>query len=193
MPWRGKWATELGGTLMTHAIHAHDLLTYILGPARSVFARTKTMIHQNIEVEDNSVVSLEMYDGSLANFAVTVGSAEQISRHRFCFRNLSAESDTRPYTNTGDPWTFTPDTPEAGARIEAVLAGFEPQPEGFAGQFYRFSRALESGGPLPVTLQDARDSVELNTAIYASAHSGQPVSLPLPIDHPMYSGWAPIR
>ena len=31
-PWRGRWATELGGCLTTHAIHNHDLLTYVLGP-----------------------------------------------------------------------------------------------------------------------------------------------------------------
>ncbi len=27
VPWRGKWATELGGVLVTHAIHQHDMLT----------------------------------------------------------------------------------------------------------------------------------------------------------------------
>ena len=26
MPWRGKWETELGGVLVTHAIHPHDML-----------------------------------------------------------------------------------------------------------------------------------------------------------------------
>ena len=25
VPWRGKWKTELGGVLMTHAIHPHDM------------------------------------------------------------------------------------------------------------------------------------------------------------------------
>jgi len=29
VPWRGKWATELGGVLMTHSIHLHDMLTYL--------------------------------------------------------------------------------------------------------------------------------------------------------------------
>ena len=38
VPWRGKWATELGGGLLGHAIHAHDMLNYIHGPAAEVFA-----------------------------------------------------------------------------------------------------------------------------------------------------------
>ena len=25
VPWRGKWATELGGVLVTHALHLHDM------------------------------------------------------------------------------------------------------------------------------------------------------------------------
>ena len=34
VPWRGKWETELGGVLLTHAIHAHDMLTYPDGRRR---------------------------------------------------------------------------------------------------------------------------------------------------------------
>ena len=44
MPWRGRWRTELGGCLVTHAIHAHDMLVTALGPIRTVFARTATRV-----------------------------------------------------------------------------------------------------------------------------------------------------
>ena len=27
VPWRGRFETELGGALLTHAIHSHDILT----------------------------------------------------------------------------------------------------------------------------------------------------------------------
>src|SRR5208283_792811 len=69
--WRGKWKTELGGTLVTHAIHALDLLIHVLGPVRSVVARTATRVHP-IEVEDTFSASLEMGDGSLASISGTV-------------------------------------------------------------------------------------------------------------------------
>src|SRR5439155_21418471 len=82
VPWRGKWATELGGALLGHAIHAHDMLCYVLGPVKSVFARTTTRVNP-IEVEDTAAIVLEMANGALASLSVTLGSPAEISRHRF--------------------------------------------------------------------------------------------------------------
>ncbi len=65
VPWRGKWSTELGGVLLGHAIHAHDMLSYVSGPIKRVFARATTRVNP-IEVEDCASVTLEMADGSLA-------------------------------------------------------------------------------------------------------------------------------
>ncbi len=135
--------------------------------------------------------SLEMADGSLASLAITTGSAAEISRHRFCFSGLTAESNVEPYNNTADPWTFTGESPELAAQIEESLARFVPLPEGFIGQFYRFSEALHHNWELPVTLADARASLELITAIYYSAQTGQDVNLPIGKDHPKYAGWRP--
>lgn len=190
VPWRGKWATELGGVLLGHAIHAHDMLCYVLGPIRRVFARTTTRVNP-IEVEDCASVSLEMANGALASLSATLGSAVEITRHRFCFSGLVAESNTRPYSNASDPWSFVGDTPELEQQIAAALERFQPLPEGFAGQFLRFYHALRNGGALPVTLADARAALELITAMYASAQTGEDVVLPLGPDHPKYASWLP--
>ncbi|MCB0167575.1 MAG: Gfo/Idh/MocA family oxidoreductase [Anaerolineae bacterium] len=190
VPWRGKWETELGGALVTLAIHAHDLLTYIVGPVKSVFARTKTLVNA-IETEDCVSASLEMADGSLASLSVTTGSAMEISRHRFCFSHLMAESNTRPYHNSFEPWTYCGDSAEIDTHIQETLARFEPLPERFPGQFYRFYQALQSGAELPVTLADARASLELVTALYASAETDRSVELPIGPDHPKYANWRP--
>jgi predicted dehydrogenase len=190
VPWRGTWRTERGGTLLGHAIHATDMLTYILGPVKSVFARTTTRVNP-IEVEDCAAVSFELADGALATLGVTLGSSAQITRHRFSFSGFSAESNTRPYTSSGDPWTFTGDSPEHAAQIEQALARFTPLPEGFAGQFYRLYDALCNGTVLPVTLADARTSLELITAMYTSARWRQVVDLPIGPDHAGYTGWLP--
>lgn len=192
VPWRGKWSTELGGALLGHAIHAHDMLCYVLGPIKSVFARTATRVNA-IEVEDCAAVALEMADGSLGSLAVTLGSSAESTRHRFAFSSFSAESNTRPYSNSGDPWSFTGDTPELASRIDETLTRFAPLPEGYAGQFYRFHEALVTGRELPVTLADARASLELVTAMYYSAQTGQAVELPLDADHPRYASWLPVN
>lgn len=190
VPWRGKWSTELGGALLSHAIHAHDMLTYILGPAKSVFARTATRVNQ-IEVEDCAVAALELTDGSLASLAVTLGSSVEITRHRFCFSQLTAESNTQPYSSSGEPWSFTGDTPELDERIQQALQQVTLLPERFEGQFYRFAEALQTGGELPVTLADARHALEIITAMYYSAQTGEPVNLPIGQEHPNYRGWLP--
>jgi predicted dehydrogenase len=187
-PWRGKWETELGGALVTLAIHNHDLLCYVLGPVKRVFARTTTRVNP-IETEDCISASLEMADGSLASLSVTTGSAQEISRLRFCFEGLTAESHTHPYRPSAEPWTFTGDSPEIEAQIQDVLAKFTPMPEGFVGQFYAFYQAVQNGILPPVTLADARVSLELITAIYHSAQTDQAVDLPIEQNHPTYHGW----
>jgi predicted dehydrogenase len=188
--WRGRWETELGGVLLAHAIHALDMLTYVAGPVRAVQARTATLVNP-IEVEDTAAAVLELADGTLATVSATLGSANELSRHRFCFEHLSAESNTEAYLNPFDPWTFHADSPEAQADIDRVLDAFEPRPEHFAGQFSAYLDALAAGDPPPVTLVDARAALELITALYVSARERCEVELPIPHDHPAYRGWAP--
>ncbi len=52
-----------------------------------------------------------------------------------------------------------------------------------------YHAALATGGALPVTLADARRSLELATALYHSAANGTVVTLPIGTDHPSYNGW----
>src|SRR6185295_9129215 len=78
VPWRSRWATELGGPVVNLAIHAHDLLYYVLGPARTVSAHLTTLVNP-IETEDCAAVALEMADGSVATLAMTTGSSHEIS------------------------------------------------------------------------------------------------------------------
>lgn len=192
VPWRGKWSTELGGTLLGHAIHAHDMLCHIVGPISRVFARVATRVNA-IEVEDCASVSLLMADGSLASLTATVGSSPEITRHRFCFSNLTAESNLAPYGNSSEPWTFTADSPEQASEIDAALAHFQRLPESFEGQFLRAYNAFLGGHELPVTLDDARTALELVSAMYYSARSGEDVVLPLGSEHPVYAGWLPEK
>ncbi len=189
-PWRGRWATELGGCLVTHAIHNHDILTHVLGPVRSVFARTSTRVNP-IETEDCATAVLDMADGSLATLSVTLGAEEDMSRLRFCFEGLTAESNRSPYNPGTAPWRFIAADPERQRAIDAAVAEVEPAPERYAGQFLRLHRALSEGGTLPVSIADARPSLELITAAYQSARTGEAVRLPIGRDHPLYAGWLP--
>ena len=189
-PWRGRWASELGGGLITHAIHNHDMLTQVLGPIRSVFARTATRVNP-IETEDCAAVVLEMADGSLVTLSVTLGAEENMSRLRFCFAGLTAESNRSPYNAGTAPWRFVAADPDRQAAIDAAVAEVRPQPERYTGMLSKLHRALTGGGPMPVTIADARLSLELVAAAYHSARTGSPVSLPIERTDPLYHGWLP--
>src|SRR5271165_691907 len=190
-PWRGRRETERGGILLMHAIHAHDLMTWLMGPVASVFARTATRVNP-IEVEDCAVASLVMRSGALAALAATLGSHREISRLRLCFEHVTLESASVPYSPGDDPWEIIPASPEAEARIAQALADYSPVPSRYEGQFGAYHAALTTGGPLPVTLADARSSLEFATALYHSAATGVAVSLPIAPDHPSYNGWPPV-
>ncbi len=187
-PWRGRWGTELGGPLVTLAIHAHDVLTYLLGSVSSVAAHTATLVNP-IETEDCATASLCLQNGALAAISVTTGSAQQLSRMRICFENLTCESKALPYYWTAAPWSFVGDTERVDRAIGAALDSYDARPEGFVGQFVRLHDALVTDRSLPVTLADARASVELITALYKSAWMGRSVSLPITAEDAFYAGW----
>ncbi len=189
-PWRGHWPTELGGVLLTHAIHAHDLMTWLLGPAASVFARTATRVNP-IETEDCAVASLMMQNGALVSLAATLGSQREITRLRLCFEHATFESGESPYAPGDDPWEIIPASPEAGHLIADALAGYRSSAAGYEGFFAAYHSSLVSNDRLPVALGDARRSIELATALYHSAATGAPVTLPITPDHPAYHGWRP--
>ena len=192
VPWRGRWDTELGGVVVSQAIHSHDLLTWLMGPIDSVFAHMATRVNP-IEPEDCAVASLVMENGALASLSATLGSHKEISRLRLCFEHVTFQSCLKPYAPGDEPWEIIPATSEVASRIERALADWTPVPAGYEGLFQRYHEALEAGGKLPVTLGDARHSLELITALYDSAESGQPVMLPIGPEHPKYNGWRPPR
>lgn len=187
-PWRGHWNTELGGCLATHAIHIHDLLMQVLGPIATVYARADNSVNGNA-TEDRAILALTFRDGGFATSSVTLGAHPQASRLKFCFEGVTAESGLEPYNPGHEPWTFRHADEDGQARIDAAFGDFDPLPERFVGQFFRIHASLSEGAPPPVTIDDARASVELLTAAYASILSGEAVQLPLGPDHPFFDGW----
>ena len=191
--WRGKFATELGGVLLTQAIHTHDLLLWLVGPAAAV-ASFKTTRVNPIEVEDCAVASLLMADGSLASLTATLGSCRQVTRLRLCFENVTFERqafDDESAKPGNEPWLAIPKSPEIGRAIDAKMEEVPSTRAWFARQYELFHEALATGQPFPVTLDDARASLELVTALFQSNETGMAVRLPIGPAHPKYEGWVP--
>ncbi len=190
VPWRGKWKTELGGVLMGHAIHQHDLFVYLMGPIRSLFGRTATRVNP-IEVEDCISASVELESGALGSFTATLGSADEITRIRLAFENVTFESDHAPYQPGTAAWKILPRNDGTKVRIDDVLRDWKDVPPRFTTQMARFYEALSGKGPLPVTSADSRRALEIVTAMYHSSRMREEVALPIGPDHPMYASWLP--
>ena len=188
VPWRGTWAGEQGGAVLGHAIHNHDLLCAIFGPVARLSAFATTRVN-DIETEDCAAISFQMENGALASSSITLGAADDRTRLRFCFENLTAESGTAPYAPAQDRWTFTARGSASQAQIDACVNEVSDVPSGFAGFFDALADRLDGQGGREVTLSDGRRSLELVSAIYDAVRNGVVVDLPLNETHALYSGW----
>ncbi|MGP4690940.1 Gfo/Idh/MocA family protein [Agrobacterium cavarae] len=190
IPWRGTWKGECGGAILGHAIHAHDLICYVLGPVDEVFTMADTRVN-TIETEDCAALSFRMKNGALATSSVTLGAAEDTSRLRFCFEGFTAESGSLPYRPAEDKWRFIARAPTTQAQIDAVLATVGEGENGFTGFVEAIADAMEGRGGKEVTVTDGLQSIELVTAIYRSAREGKPVRLAEAAEGQWIKGWAP--
>ena len=187
--WRGTWAGEQGGAVLGHAIHIHDLLMYLLGPVAQVFADVATRVN-DIEVEDCAALSVRMRNGALVTSSITLGAAGNTSRLRLMFEGFTVESDHAPYAPAAKGWTFSARAPVRQRDIDAMLADVPESGTGYETLFEAIADALDGHPGRVVTLEDGRRSIELATAIYASARSSRPEDLPVRPGHPLYDGWA---
>ncbi|GHA23888.1 oxidoreductase [Devosia pacifica] len=192
VPWRGKWATELGGVLMAHAIHPHDIFTYLMGDISRLFGRTTTRVN-DIEVEDCVSASIELQSGAVGSLTATLGSADEITRIRLAFENVTFESDHAPYNPGNKPWTILPRNDATQDAIRDLLQDWTHVPPRFTTQMARFHDALTGKADLPVTSADSRRSLEIVTAFYHSSATREDVDLPIGADHPRYKSWIPAE
>lgn len=75
--WKGTKDLD-GGTLYTQFSHFIDLLYWMIGDVKKVYALTSNFAHQDvIEFEDSGVVALEFYNGAIGTINYTVNSYQK--------------------------------------------------------------------------------------------------------------------
>jgi predicted dehydrogenase len=187
-PWRGSWKGERGGPLLTLASHAIDALLSVMGEPRTVFSVVANFLH-DVEVEDASASTVRFSDGSMASINVTSANQTDTSRLHFICERMSALSSDTPYNTSRLPWTFLSADRPTMDRIEqtagAVPAGTEA--DLIEVQVRDFIEHLERGKSAPVTVAEARKSIQLITAIYKSGFTGKLVDLPIQPEDPFYA------
>ncbi|MEZ5845925.1 MAG: Gfo/Idh/MocA family oxidoreductase [Geminicoccaceae bacterium] len=188
--WRGTWDREMGGAILSHAIHIHDLIACFFGPVADVSAMLATSINP-IETEDCAALAFRMRGGALVTSSVTLGAANDTSRLRLVFEHLTAESGSNPYAPGEDCWRFFARDPLRQPVIDRAVAEAPVGPEGFAGFLAAVANAFDGEPDDAVSLRDGLNSIELVSAIYLADRTGARVSLPLDRDLPICAGWRP--
>jgi UDP-N-acetyl-2-amino-2-deoxyglucuronate dehydrogenase len=181
--WRGTWALDGGGALMNQGVHTVDLLLWLLGDVRRVYARTLAALHA-IEVEDTAVAVLEFASGAVATLEATTAAWPGYDRRVAITGTLGtvvieqariAKWDVREPALEG--------AAGGAASIAATAAGAAAQTHVVADAsphrrvFEDFVSALDAGRPPRVDGREGRRSVALIEAIYASSRTGQPVDV----------------
>ncbi|NUT35419.1 MAG: Gfo/Idh/MocA family oxidoreductase [Hamadaea sp.] len=186
-PWRGRWATEGGGVLMTQAIHHIDLLQWFMGSAVQVTGRYATLAHTGrIEVEDTAAAVVEFATGAVATvhagttYAPGLGAQVWVTDARGHTASVTEFPEGVGFT---DLWTepggqtfaqtYRPDAAFDIAldRVHRHLAPYH------ALQIQDFVDAVSSGREPMVTGREAVKSLEIVQGIYESSRSGMPVRL----------------
>ena len=191
--WRGTWEGEQGGAILSHSIHIHDLISMIFGPVSNVFAKLTTRVN-NIEVEDCAALSIEMGNGALVTSSITLGAAEDVSRIKICFNNLTVESGgspDKPYNPADDEWKFLAREPVTQNQVDEILSKAQLSKSWYAGMFDEIAKKLDGDTSDEVTLLNARESLEFVTAVYNSSREGKNIFLPIEKDNPLYNSWLP--
>jgi UDP-N-acetyl-2-amino-2-deoxyglucuronate dehydrogenase len=186
-PWWGQWQTAGGGVVMTQLIHEIDLMQHIVGKAIEVTATMETL-HEAIESEDTCAATVRFESGAMVSCQGTMTA--QRSSHGFDVIGNRA--------STHSPWTLESlDTNWRDESLRAVLEAHplaEPPSTKHAASSAHTPyladvvSAILEGRSLPIGPDDARASLEICTAIYTSALSGRPVTLPLDHTNPCYAG-----
>ncbi len=178
--WRGTWELDGGGALMNQSIHTIDQLLFLCGYVKSVTASIACQIHNNIEVEDTAVATLEFENGALG---IIHGSTA-------CWSSQGHPAEVHVCGETGSVfmadtnfrcWDFqepaAEDTrihKELMAQSAKGMGANDPNAIDYFGHQRNFEDVVEAiqEGREPLTNgQEARQAVALICAIYESAQN----------------------
>ena len=199
--WRATWGGEGGGVLVNQAPHQLDLLQWICGIPKSVYAKVAYGFRRNIAVEDEVTAVLDYGDGATGVFITAVHDLVGTDRFEILGDNgkiVVENSKTATVTRLTKPERELSD----GMGMEDVMRLFTGQlntddyysseviefesawGSQHAGVLENFAANILEGTPLIAPGSDGINGVRLANAIHLSSWTGQEV--PLDFDEDLY-------
>jgi len=178
-PWRGRWATEGGGALINQAIHTIDVLIWIMGSPKYLWAQIDTVAHK-IEVEDIAVAAVRFENGALGviqgSTAIYPGLPTRLEIH-------GTKGTAIVEGEMLKRWSVVGEEEIVEKKVKKGLGSWA-SPElapatNHAALIKDFAEAvLEDREPF-VNGAEGKRSIEVIMAIYKSGRSGEVVKFPL--------------
>jgi len=178
-PWRGTWELDGGGVLMNQGVHYIDMLQYLTEPIAEVTGHCRTLGHAGLEVEDTASASIKFQSGALGVIeGTTCAYPGLVSRVDIYGTEGSAviENDVLTSVQLKSGYEYNVESNTENAGVSSPGIDFECHQR----QFQEIVTAIEAGNETHINGLEGRKALEVILAIYKSAFTGNPVTLPLP-------------
>jgi len=184
--WRGTWALDGGGALMNQGVHGIDLHLHLMGDVEWVSALAAPLV-RDISVEDTAAAIVKFKNGA---FGVLEGTTS-VTPGFSCRTEIHGENGTLIFDDGGLK-KYALAKKKAGLAQDVELpikeqgpsksAASDPMALSVRGHMLQVAdladAVLKDREPM-VPGEEARKAVELILAIYKSARTGKPATLPL--------------
>ncbi|HEX4208348.1 MAG TPA: Gfo/Idh/MocA family oxidoreductase [Ktedonobacteraceae bacterium] len=186
--WRGTWELDGGGILMNQSIHSIDVLQWLMGPVKTIYAYTDTLVH-TMETEDVAVAVLRFANGALGTISATTGAYPGVStRIEVCgdrgsaviendklgFLHLASEDTGEVGAYGGNPEQFkVKDQQQSSTANDPAALSASTH----ALQIADMIRAIRTNSTPLVDGNAARHPVDIILGVYESARTGKEIKL----------------
>lgn len=175
-PIKGSWQTEGGGALINQAVHQADILLFLIGQVKELFAYWQLAARHKIQSEDVVTTLMRYANGATgviqASTAFWPGYSERVEIH----------GTKGTAVITGDnltTWDVLDDSGEPAPLRKDVMSGAsDPMAIStvpFERQFLDFGKACETGATPLVSGEEGYRALEVVISSYQSAKTGEKV------------------
>lgn len=172
--WRGTWAMDGGGALMNQGIHGIDLIQYLMGGVKSVYALCRTQ-DREIEAEDSAYLIVEYKNGAIGSMHGTTVAKPGYPR---TLEITGTKGTIKIEEDEIKAWDIDGET-EATKDTE-LKAGCDPMAltyEYHKMQFADLLEAIEQDRKPMVDVYEGRKPVDIILAAYESSKTGKRIDL----------------
>jgi UDP-N-acetyl-2-amino-2-deoxyglucuronate dehydrogenase len=177
-PIKGSWLTEGGGALINQAIHQIDVLRWLVGPVKELFAYWQLGALHKIESEDVVSALLRYGNGATgviqASTAFWPGYTERVEIHGTRGSAIISGDKLTAWDVKDDAGEPPPLAREvASGSSDPMAISLEP----FERQFLDFGEAIQTGRKPLVAGEDGYNALEIVVSVYRSCRAGQKITL----------------